>query len=63
MCGEELMANREDLVIVERLCIELEDTWRMREAHPELNWYWDRVDVLLERIEDYERIVNEATRG
>lgn len=42
------MANREILEMVARSEPEIENTEVMRELHPELNWYWDKVDHLIE---------------
>lgn len=49
------MANKEDLIRAERIQPYIDNVETMREAHPELNWYWDRVEDLLKQIEAYER--------
>lgn len=41
------MANRADMERAERLSLDIENTDVMRDLHPELNWYWDKVDHLI----------------
>jgi hypothetical protein len=57
------MANWDTLIRAERIRPEIEDTVIMREAYPELSWYWDRVDVLIERIAAYERADEDRARN